>query len=212
MLRRTKSRSSTDNNKNDKYDKKDTRSNKNSNPRVFNSRSSNTQDFKNSRNGDGKPKGGGANQHYERYMVQAQEAMTLGDPIAAEHYYQRADHWLRINNESRKNNAARGANECRQNVAGRDPKIIGGTLNESTSRAHSTVSSSNSLDALPSVLVQEKKDDEKSGSVLSKGSENSGSAVKAVDQKVGVSKRKSGPRKMCSSGSKISDNNSISTE
>lgn len=37
----------------------------------------------------------------EKYKTLAREALTTGDRILAESYYQQAEHYLRINNESR---------------------------------------------------------------------------------------------------------------
>lgn len=127
MLRRSKTRSLTDN-KNlsnaDKNDKREGKSAKNLTTRPFEARSPmNHQDTKHSRKLDGKSKGGSAHQYYERYLTQAQEALAMGDRIEAEHYYQRADHWLRICNEGRKNKEERHNNERRQNHQNRDSEL-----------------------------------------------------------------------------------------
>lgn len=125
MLRRSKTRSVTDNknsSNSDKNDKREGRPAKNLMGRSFDPRSTmHHQDTKHSsRKMEGKPKGGAAHQHYERCLSQAQEALSMGDRIEAEHYYQRADHWLRICNEGRKNKEERHNNERRQNYQNRD--------------------------------------------------------------------------------------------
>ena len=48
---------------------------------------------------------GTAHQIFERYLVIAREAETGGDRVAAESYYQHAEHYFRINNASRDRNA-----------------------------------------------------------------------------------------------------------
>lgn len=40
-----------------------------------------------------------AQQYYEKYMAMARESMTIGDRIAAEGFYQHAEHYLRLMNE-----------------------------------------------------------------------------------------------------------------
>jgi hypothetical protein len=40
-----------------------------------------------------------AQQYYEKYMTMARESMAVGDRIAAEGFYQYAEHYLRLMNE-----------------------------------------------------------------------------------------------------------------
>jgi len=40
-----------------------------------------------------------AQQYYEKYMAMARESMAIGDRIAAEGFYQHAEHYLRLMNE-----------------------------------------------------------------------------------------------------------------
>jgi len=40
-----------------------------------------------------------AQQYYEKYMTMAREALAVGDRIAAEGFYQHAEHYLRLMNE-----------------------------------------------------------------------------------------------------------------
>ncbi len=49
---------------------------------------------------------GSAYQIFERYLTLAREATAGGDPIAAENYYQHAEHYFRISNARRDNNQA----------------------------------------------------------------------------------------------------------
>jgi len=42
---------------------------------------------------------------YQRYLTLAQEAARSDDRIAAENYYQHAEHYLRVNNENRAGNS-----------------------------------------------------------------------------------------------------------
>jgi hypothetical protein len=49
---------------------------------------------------------GNASQIYQRYLTLAQEAARSDDRIAAENYYQHAEHYFRVNNESRGGNSA----------------------------------------------------------------------------------------------------------
>src|ERR1700691_1411279 len=49
---------------------------------------------------------GSAYQIYQRYLMLAQEAARSDDRIAAENYYQHAEHYFRVNNESRGSNSA----------------------------------------------------------------------------------------------------------
>jgi hypothetical protein len=47
---------------------------------------------------------GTAHQIFERYIALAREAATSDDRIAAENYYQHAEHYFRINNANREGN------------------------------------------------------------------------------------------------------------
>ena len=47
---------------------------------------------------------GSAHQIFERYVGLAREAAIGGDPVAAENFYQHAEHYFRINNASREGN------------------------------------------------------------------------------------------------------------
>jgi hypothetical protein len=47
---------------------------------------------------------GSAYQIYERYLALAREAATSDDRVAAENFYQHAEHYFRINNASRESN------------------------------------------------------------------------------------------------------------
>jgi hypothetical protein len=49
---------------------------------------------------------GSASQIYQRYLTLAQEAARSDDRVAAENYYQHAEHYFRVNNESRTGNSA----------------------------------------------------------------------------------------------------------
>jgi hypothetical protein len=49
---------------------------------------------------------GSAFQIYQRYLTLAQEAARTDDRIAAENYYQHAEHYFRVNNENRGGNSA----------------------------------------------------------------------------------------------------------
>jgi Domain of unknown function (DUF4167) len=49
---------------------------------------------------------GSASQIYQRYLTLAQEAARSDDRIAAENYYQHAEHYFRVNNEGRASNLA----------------------------------------------------------------------------------------------------------
>src|ERR1700730_13282244 len=49
---------------------------------------------------------GSAFQIYQRYLTLAQEAARSDDRVAAESYYQHAEHYFRVNNESRDRNSA----------------------------------------------------------------------------------------------------------
>lgn len=48
---------------------------------------------------ESRPRHGVASQNYERYMNQAKDALSSGDRVQAEFFYQHADHFLRILNE-----------------------------------------------------------------------------------------------------------------
>jgi hypothetical protein len=43
---------------------------------------------------------------YQRYLTLAQEAARSDDRVAAENYYQHAEHYFRVSNESRTGNSA----------------------------------------------------------------------------------------------------------
>jgi Domain of unknown function (DUF4167) len=47
---------------------------------------------------------GSARQIFERYLALAREATASGDPIAAENFYQHAEHYFRIDNARREGN------------------------------------------------------------------------------------------------------------
>ena len=47
---------------------------------------------------------GSAHQIFERYVALAREAAIGGDPIAAENFYQHAEHYFRVSNASRDGN------------------------------------------------------------------------------------------------------------
>ncbi len=55
---------------------------------------------------------GNAYQVHEKYLVLAREAATSGDPVAAENFYQHAEHYFRIMNAN---------SEQRQQGQGRQP-------------------------------------------------------------------------------------------
>lgn len=48
-----------------------------------------------------RPKGGNAQQIFDKYILLAKEALTAGDRVMAESYYQHAEHYLRLVNEQR---------------------------------------------------------------------------------------------------------------
>jgi hypothetical protein len=48
---------------------------------------------------------GTASQIYQRYLTLAQEAARSDDRVAAENYYQHAEHYLRVNNDNRGGNS-----------------------------------------------------------------------------------------------------------
>jgi Domain of unknown function (DUF4167) len=50
---------------------------------------------------------GNASQIYQRYLTLAQEAARNDDRIASENYYQHAEHYFRVHNESRERNSSR---------------------------------------------------------------------------------------------------------
>ena len=49
---------------------------------------------------------GSASQIYQRYLTLAQEAVRSEDRVAAENYYQHAEHYFRVDNEGRNSNSA----------------------------------------------------------------------------------------------------------
>jgi hypothetical protein len=53
--------------------------------------------------------GGNASQIYQRYLTLAREAARGDDRIAAENYYQFAEHYLRLDKEGREDSSATGA-------------------------------------------------------------------------------------------------------
>ena len=55
-------------------------------------------------NGPGIKIRGSAHQIFERYVALAREAATSGDRVAAENFYQHAEHYFRVANESREGN------------------------------------------------------------------------------------------------------------
>ena len=56
--------------------------------------------------GPGERNRGNASQLYQRYLTLAQEAARSDDRIAAENYYQHAEHYFRVNKENRGGNSA----------------------------------------------------------------------------------------------------------
>src|ERR1700732_4415683 len=60
---------------------------------------------------------GSASQIYQRYLTLAQEAGRSDDRIAAENYYQHAEHYFRVNNESRGSNSAGTSPSIDQGIA-----------------------------------------------------------------------------------------------
>ena len=50
---------------------------------------------------------GSAHQIFERYLALAREATASGDPIAAENFYQHAEHYFRVDNARRESNQPR---------------------------------------------------------------------------------------------------------
>lgn len=61
---------------------------------------------------ESRPRHAVASQNYERYMNQAKDALSSGDRVQAEYYYQHADHFLRILNEYREQRDAQQANQA----------------------------------------------------------------------------------------------------
>src|SRR5258706_12978652 len=49
---------------------------------------------------------GNASQLYQRYLTLAQEAARTDDRVAAENFFQHAEHYFRVNNENRGGNSA----------------------------------------------------------------------------------------------------------
>lgn len=60
---------------------------------------------------ESRPRHGVASQNYERYMNQAKDALSSGDRVQAEFYYQHADHYLRILNEYREQQRVQQAHQ-----------------------------------------------------------------------------------------------------
>ncbi len=58
---------------------------------------------------EARPRYGVASQNYERYMNQAKDALSSGDRVQAEFFYQHADHYLRILNEYKEQQRAQQA-------------------------------------------------------------------------------------------------------
>lgn len=60
---------------------------------------------------------GNAFQIYQRYLALAQEAARNNDQIAAENYYQHAEHYFRVNNESRADNSTVTSHQIDRDIA-----------------------------------------------------------------------------------------------
>ena len=60
---------------------------------------------------------GNAFQLYQRYLTLAQEAARNNDGIAAENYYQHAEHYFRVNNENRAGNSSGMSHQIDQDTA-----------------------------------------------------------------------------------------------
>jgi hypothetical protein len=75
-----------------------------------------------STHGPGERIRGNAYQIYQRYLTLAQEAARTDDRIAAENYYQHAEHYFRVNNEMRGGNAAGTSNQINRDTA--DPGSV----------------------------------------------------------------------------------------
>ena len=60
---------------------------------------------------------GSASQIYQRYLTLAQEAARIDDRVAAENYYQHAEHYFRVNDESRTGNSAGTSNPIDRGTA-----------------------------------------------------------------------------------------------
>ena len=60
---------------------------------------------------------GSASQIYQRYLTLAQEAARTDDRVAAENYYQHAEHYFRVSNESRNSNSAGTSHPIDQGTA-----------------------------------------------------------------------------------------------
>src|SRR5207248_8048625 len=58
-------------------------------------------------NGPGLKNRASAYQVFERYVALAREAATSGDRVAAENFYQHAEHYFRVTKESREGNQQR---------------------------------------------------------------------------------------------------------
>ena len=64
-------------------------------PKTTQSRTSPSENTENIRN-----KAISAQQNYERYVTMAREALSMGDRIMSENYYQHAEHYLRLLKEA----------------------------------------------------------------------------------------------------------------
>jgi Domain of unknown function (DUF4167) len=67
--------------------------------------------------GSGERIRGNAYQIYQRYLTLAQEAARSDDRIAAENYFQHAEHYLRVNNEMRGGNSANMSHQNDRGIA-----------------------------------------------------------------------------------------------
>jgi hypothetical protein len=67
--------------------------------------------------GPGERLRGSAFQIYQRYLTLAQEAARTDDWIAAENYYQHAEHYFRVNNEMRGGNSSGTSNQINRDTA-----------------------------------------------------------------------------------------------
>jgi hypothetical protein len=59
---------------------------------------------------------------YQRYLTLAQEAARNNDEIAAENYYQHAEHYFRVNNENRAGNSAGTSHQIDRDIP--DPGFV----------------------------------------------------------------------------------------
>lgn len=69
-------------------------------------RSASAKSKTNHNNTDFKPKTANAKQNIDKYLMLARESLTIGDRVAAEGYYQHAEHYLRLMNEVKAKKAA----------------------------------------------------------------------------------------------------------